>query len=500
MIDPDKRKAIYLLSEEGMGVRELSRRLNVSTNTVSLIIGQKGEMPDAPRKDKINVDQELLRRLHLKCKGYVQRIHEKLLEEEGIDLGYSTLTRMIREMGLGQPKNERCDQVSDEPGAEQQHDTTVYNVELGGRRTKVVGSIIYLRYSKIRYLKLYRVFNRFTMKCFIHEALTLWGYSAPVCIIDNTNLARLRGTGKNAVIVPEMEQFAKQYNFKFICHEIGHANRKAGNERSFYTVETNFFPGRKFESLEDMNQQAFEWATVRIANRPMSKTGLIPAKAFEYEQTLLQELPPYITPPYLVHKRGTDQYGYAMFDGNYYWVPGTSRLDVKLLQYGDYLKIYHKRLQLAEYKLPPFEVKNKKFSPPDQPKSRYQPKNRKKPTAGEEKQLRALDTDVGIYLEFAVKKSGKAKHKFIRRLYSLHKKTADSLFVKAIKRANKYRITDIETIERIIVLLMRDENYELPVIVVDEEFQKRESYLDGRFTDDVDMSVYDPPPEEEDDE
>lgn len=499
MIDPDKRKAIYILSQEGMGVRELSRRLNVSTNTVSLIIGQKGEMPDVPRKDKINIDQELIRRLHRDCKGYVQRIHEKLLEEEGIDLGYSTLTRMIRECGLGQSKSERCDQVPDEPGAEQQHDTTVYNVELGSKWIKVVGSIIYLRYSKLRYLKFYRSFNRFTMKCFIHEALTLWGYSAPVCIIDNTNLARLRGTGKNAVIVPEMEQFAKQYNFKFFCHKIGHANRKAGNERSFFTVETNFFPGRTFKNLEDMNQQAFEWATVRIANRPMSKTGLIPAKAFEYEQSLLKKLPPYVTQPYLVHDRGTDQYGYALFDGNYYWVPGTSRINVTLLQYSNFIKIYHKRKQLAEYELPPFGVKNEKISPPGQPKPKYQPNNRKKPTAGEEKQLRSIDGSVDSYLDFAVKKSGKAKHVFIRGLYGLHKKTASLLFVKAIKRARKYRITDIETIERIIILLMRDGSYESPSIEINEEYRKRESYHDGRFTDDVDMSIY-KMPEGEDDE
>ena len=42
------------------------------------------------------------------------------------------------------------------------------------------------------------------MKCFLHEALMFWGTSAAQCIIDNTNLARLRGAGSRAVIVPEM--------------------------------------------------------------------------------------------------------------------------------------------------------------------------------------------------------------------------------------------------------------------------------------------------------
>ncbi len=144
------------------------------------------------------------------------------------------------------------------------------------------------------------------------------------------NLARLRGTGANAVIVPETECFANQYGFKFVCHEKGHANRKAGNERGFYTVETNFFPGRSFDNIEDLNRQAFEWATRRSANRPTGKTRLIPSVAFEYEKPYLKKLPPYVEAPYLVHERGTDHYGYASVHGNFYWIPGTSPFKVGL--------------------------------------------------------------------------------------------------------------------------------------------------------------------------
>ena len=439
MIDANKRKAIFLLHNEGMGIREISRRLRVSTNTVSNIIVLKGQVPETTRQDKINVDPELLRNLHAKCDGYVQRIHE-ILTEEGVLIGYSTLTRNIRELNLGQPKNQRCDQRPDEPGAEMQHDTSPYTVQFGTNRVKVVASIIYMRYSKMRYLKFYRSFNRFAMKCFIHEALSFWGYAAQGCIIDNTNLARLRGTGKNAVIVPEMKQFAKQYGFEFICHEIGHANRKAGNERSFYTVETNFFPGRSYENLEDMNQQAFDWATIRMPNRPVSKTRMIPAKAFEYEQSFLAKLPAYITPPYLAHERGTDQYGYASIDGNFYWVPGKTRFDVKVLQFCDHVEIYHKRNKLAEYELPLDAVKNKRIAPKGEPKPKYHPKHRTKPTVGEELVLRSAAPEVDAWLNFVLVK-GKTRHKIIRQLYSLHKKTALSVFAQALNRALKYRIT-----------------------------------------------------------
>jgi len=500
MIDQDKRNAIFTLHQEGIKIREISRKLRVSRNTVRSIIKQNGAVPDCTRKDKIEIDSELLTRLYGECSGRIQRIHEKLTEEEGIHIGYSTLGRIMRELGLGESKKERCCRVPDEPGAEMQHDTTVYTLRLGARRLRVVASILYFRYSKLRYLKFYRSFNRFKMKCFFHEALSYFGYSAPVCIIDNTNLARLRGTGKNAIMVPEMEEFARQFGFQFLCHEKGHANRKAGNERSFYTVETNFFPGRRFESLEDLNTQAYKWATHRMANRPVSKTKLIPAKAFEHEKSYLAKLPPYVSPPYLVLHRDVDQYGYASFDGNFYWVPGTSRAGVLVLRYSSFIRIYRSRKQLAEYPLPAYGVKNEVFSPPGMPKPRYKPNNRKHPTAQEEKRMRSLGGEVDAYLNFALKYKGKEKHRFIRQVFGLYQKLTPELFIKTIKRALKYRVRDMRTIERIAILQITDGDIEIPQVEIDEQFRKREAYIEGRLSDDVDLSIYEKMLEEDTDE
>lgn len=463
MIDPEKRKALYFLYQQGMGLREIARRFSVSVNTVSVIIEQEGIMPDATRKDKIRIDSDLLTRLYSECDGYIQRIHEKLIEEEKIPVGYSTLTRLIRDIGLGESRKDRCNQIPEEPGKEMQHDTSPYRVKLGERNNVLVqASLLYYRFSKVRYLKFYRSFNRFHMKCFFHEALTFWGYCAEICIIDNTNLARLYGTGKDAVIVAEMVQFALQYGFKFVCHEKGHANRKAGDERGFFTAVTNFFPGRKFESMEDLNRQAFQWACQRMANRPTGKTRQIPSSAFEYEKPYLIKLPVYVEPPYLVHERRTDQYGYASFDGNFYWVPGTKRFDVKLLQYSSIIKIYHQRKLLGEYYLPAQGVKNEKIYPKGHERPKHQPQYRKKPTAEEEKALRATAAEVDAYLNFALKTGGKPRHRFIRQLYGLHRKLTLPLFIKTIKRALKYRITDAQTIDRIAVLLLTEGDFDPP--------------------------------------
>ena len=490
MIEADKRKAVFLLHQEGMGGREIARRLNVSRNSVDTIIKQGGVMPEVERTRQV-IDEELLRRLYAACDGFAQRVHEKLTEEEGIEVTYSTLTRILRELGISKPSKARCDRVPDEPGAEMQHDTTIYTCNVGGKKTKIVASILYLRYSKRRYLKLYRHFTRFNMKSFLHEALMFWGYSAPLCIIDNTNLARLRGAGSTAVIAPEMESFSKAHGFRFQCHAIKHANRKAGEERSFWTTETNFLPGRTFESMEDLNAQAFEWATVRMENRLVSKTGLIPAKAFEHESNFLTKLPTHLPAPYCVHERGTDQYGYVAFAANFYWVPGTKRDSIKVLEYMDRLKLCKSGECLAEYLLPPDGTKNQLFSPEGEPKPRHQPGNRRKPTLEEEKRLRAINESVQTYLDAVLKPMGIKRHNFLRKLFTLSRKTAPALFITSIERAHKYQITDINTIERIIALNVTQGERTLPSVEIDEDFKKRDSYQQGRLTDPPDLSNYD---------
>ena len=103
MIDPDRRNAIYQSHLAGVPRAEISRQFHVSRDTVRAIIRQGGAVPQTVRKDKIHIDPELLRRLYRQCGGWVQRMHEILVEDEKIRLSYPTLTRLVRGLELGKP-------------------------------------------------------------------------------------------------------------------------------------------------------------------------------------------------------------------------------------------------------------------------------------------------------------------------------------------------------------------------------------------------------------
>lgn len=489
MIDAEKRKAVFLLHEGGMGVRELARRLGVSRGTVREIIREKGETKKITRPDQKQVPKELVSKLYADCQGYVERVHDKLKEENGIEIGYSTLTRLVREMGLGGPVQRRDTLVPDEPGAEMQHDTSPYKLQIGGQRMGVVGSSVYLRYCKMRYLKFYPSFNRYRMKCFFHEALMHFGYSAPACIIDNTNLAVLRGSGKNAVMNPEMISFARAYGFEWRAHEINHSDRKGGVERGFWFVETNFFPGRTFSTLEDLNAQAFEWATKRIVLKPHAKSKLIPAQLFEFEKGYLQSLPPYLSPPVEEVWRDTDQYGYAAYDGNYYLVPGEGRVQVRVLRFPEKIRIMKNREVLAEYDLPPWGTKNERIPPP-KGASEHRPRNCKAPTGAEERRLKAIAPEVEAYLEVIKKlpESQAKKYQLIRQIFRLSKKLQTDLFLKTIQRAMHYGVSDIETIERIAMYQLQDSAFSVDSFEYDS---KGHPYSELDVSELPDLSKYD---------
>ena len=67
MITADKRKAVFLLHQEGMPIREISRGLKLSRNAVRRIVAQSGQMPRLARPPGQILDPDLLRQLHQEC-------------------------------------------------------------------------------------------------------------------------------------------------------------------------------------------------------------------------------------------------------------------------------------------------------------------------------------------------------------------------------------------------------------------------------------------------
>jgi transposase len=481
MIGQDKRTAALAMHREGMPKRKIAANLKINVKTVRSIIAGKGHEPGSGRRRQA-VDAGLLSELYARCDGYVQRMHEILALEHGIAIAYSTLTRIVRRQGLGAQETQRAIHVPDEPGLEMQHDTSVYKIRIGGVVQKIIASSVYLRYSKMRYIKFYRLFNRFQMKCFFHEALLVWDCSARRCVVDNTSLVVVAGSGPDALFAPEMVAFANDYGFHWMAHAIGHANRKAGCERSFWTLETNFFPGRTFSSLEDLNEQVVAWATDYYANRPQSHTGLVPAKLFEHEKPHLLPLSEFIAPPMLPHKRLIDKYGYINFDGNFYWVPPVKGREVSVIQYATQIVIFQTPAQeLQRYDLPPEGIKGKPFAPPSGP--HRQPSNLKKGSSSEEANLRAIDAAAGEYLDFIRSPECTVTQKglLIRTLYQWSLSLNRQRFLELVRCCLKWHVGSPAILNDVAWSLQQADPSRLITADPCDDLRQRPSYQQGKI-------------------
>lgn len=490
---------VWELFQKGQHKKQIATLLDLDPKTVRRILRiSSGESADSNRRsDLIPIHTDLLEKVFQDCHGFAQRTWEVLTESHGYKGSYSSIKRMIHDLGLRKrgKKDHRATEgeLLVHPGEEMQHDTSPYFLDLGGKKTFLQCSELYYRYSKMRYVVFYPSFDRFAMKAFFHEALTFFGYSAHRCVIDNTHLAVLRGTGQGAVFVPEMIAFAKSMGFVWLAHRIKHADRKGGKERGFRTINQNFLPGRIFKSLSDLNRQAFHWATERFARRPSSKTRLIPIEIFEQEKPFLNKLPEGLPPPYREHARTTDEYGYLSFGGNFYWVPGSKRREkVQVIEYPKWIRAYRGRDLIAEYPLAGKEERNQKFKLPGAPDR--QPRQLERNSSEEEKKLISMGEDVQRYIQWAKKESGQVNYpnKWICDLYQFSRQLAPAVFQKMIERASQYGITKVDALERIALLLIKagSAGSYLDDLPPSSSYENRKAYEEGRFCEEPDLKTY----------
>jgi transposase len=119
MTPAEIRNAVCTLQAKGHSLREISRSLALSRNTVRRILRQ----PNRTADEAAPCDEATLVKLKTafeRARGNVVRARE-LLADEGLEVGYSTLTRWAREAGLRSPPR-RAGEYDFAPGQEMQHD------------------------------------------------------------------------------------------------------------------------------------------------------------------------------------------------------------------------------------------------------------------------------------------------------------------------------------------------------------------------------------------
>lgn len=449
MLEHEVRAAIRQMHARGAGVRQIARTLDVSRNAVRRALANAtAATPSAAQDADVAVRIERIRELLTECAGNRIRVHERL-GDEGVHITYSTLTRLMRAHGIGVAVPTRAGQYHFEPGEEMQHDTSPCAATIDGTSRTVHCASLVLCYSRRIYAQCALQWDRFACRVFLNSALRHFGATAARCMVDNSSVVLASGSGRNAIFASEMLALADRFGFVWTAHRVGDANRSARVERPFDYIQRNFFAGRCFHSLDDLNAHLLQWCAT-VDHKPMQRLGVTRAELFAAEWPALRPVPAFVPDPIRIHHRIVDTEGYVALHTNRYSAPDhaightvvlhESATDVKLYEH-DRLLCSHSRLEPG--------ARRRALLPQHQHQARRYERRGEHPLPTEhEITLRAAAPFLVPLIELLRLRTGHQHARHVRKLHRLWIDYPADLLRDAVQTALLYGLSDLDRIER----------------------------------------------------
>jgi hypothetical protein len=341
-----------------------------------------------------------------------------------------------------------------------QHDTSPHVVSIDGKKRHVQCASLVLCYSQRVFAQVYPRFNRFYAKAFLTEALRWFGGAARRCVVDNTNVIIAHGTGSNAVPAPEMKAFGQRFGFEWMAHTLGDKNRSARVERPFHYIENNFYPGRTFADLTDLNTQLRAWCT-QVDNKPKRRTRTTPLARFACEQPALQPLPIHIPEVYDSVRRTVDLEGYIHYQSNRYSVPDALiGKEVEIRASLATIRVFNRHNVVVEHGRVD-DGQHRAVTAPEHRRKRRVPTDGN-PRIPEEGPLRAAAPEFGALVDAWKKRHGGRAVRPIRRLHSMFLEYPIEHLVAGIRQSLEYNLLDLDRIENIVLQRIAHDLFRTP--------------------------------------
>jgi transposase len=447
MVTEENRQAVMSLHQRGVPIRQISEILKISRNTVKRVIRGTWQVPQ--RRSRYEDLSSAVREAFTLAKGNTVRVRE-ILESQGHDVPYSTLTRIVRDLELREDRQKRAGAYTFGPGEEMQHDTSPHQVIIGEKKVKAQCAGLVLAYSRKLFIQYYPSFTRFEARVFLDTAFRFMGGACPRCVIDNTSVIVAHGSGPDADIAPEMERFGEIFGVRFVPHAVGYPDRKARIERNFAYVENNYLAGRAFTDWHDLNTQAIRWCE-EVANKKVKRSlGMSPEAAYLMEKPYLTSLPPYVPPVYQTFYRTVDMEGYVHVDTNRYSVPERlTGTEVEVHKLMHRIEVFFKNQKVADHP----RIIDKRDTHVTAP-GHHAPLHRQRTyegPCGEEKALTGQYEWLDRFVKEIKNRSSGRGVRSLRRLLDLKRTYPPEAFEKATVEALRYGLYDMARLEQMIL-------------------------------------------------
>jgi len=325
MIDPATQAEVLRLHfSEKKSCRAIAQELRLHRRTVAVLIQRRSVITE--RSDPTKRPSVLM--------PFFDRIEELLKKDPGRSAvnilqnlrlaGYlGGLTILKDHLRTCRPESEPKAFLSLEflPGQAAQVDWGEFGDVFGIGR-KIHCFVTVLCWSRLLYLEFTFSANfESFIRCHEHALAFFQGVTAEVWY-DNLATAVAERQGRLTRFNPRFFVYTGHHNFKPIACNVASGWEKGRVEDGVKYIRENFWPGRSFIDLDDLNAQARVWQNTFANKRTHETTRKIPELQWEQERPNLQGLrEPFDTDE--VRTLPVSPQWRISFDGNHYTVPWT---------------------------------------------------------------------------------------------------------------------------------------------------------------------------------
>ena len=302
-------------------IRAISRQLHVDRSTVARVIEQSG-MNKPGRLLRVNKIDPYRGFIEDSLKNYPEikssRLHQMLK-----DRGYTGSASHFRHQLVAlrpQPRGEAYLRLEYLPGDQAQLDWGYFGkLQVNGGQRALMLFVMVLSHSRWCYAQFFPAAD---MEMFVHGhvgAFAAMGGVPRVLLYDNLKSAVLKRVGDAIEFNPQLLDMAEHYHFLPRAARPARGNEKGRVERTIGYIRTNFFVGREFETIDDLNAQLQRWLDEQANERshPRQRESTV-AEMFKLERPLLRPAPDNPYPSEVLHTVISGKTPYVRFDRNDY--------------------------------------------------------------------------------------------------------------------------------------------------------------------------------------
>ncbi|MEM1163656.1 MAG: IS21 family transposase [Pseudomonadota bacterium] len=330
---------IHDLKKQGLSISAIAEKVGCDCKTVRKYLEQGLEAPvygpRAPRDSMLDPYRDYLRERVTQFPELSGRRLFREIRDLGYAGSYSTLKPFLRE--VRPPARTQFERrFETPPGRQAQMDFAEFSVEFTdepGVKRKVWLFSIVLGHSRWIWGRFVASQNlQSVLRCHIAAFDAMGGVPEEV-LYDRMKTAVI-GEDEDGVITYNTSLVALLNHYGALpkaCRPY-RAKTKGKVERPFRYIRQDFFLGRMFRNLDDLNAQFDAWRT-EIANaRIHATTHRVVAEHFAEERPCLKPLPAVAYSAVLTVERRVSHEGMVSVDGNLYSVPDTTRKRVVEVQ------------------------------------------------------------------------------------------------------------------------------------------------------------------------